>query len=70
MTNARADWICATNEPDGSYGMKCLRCGTLQKIVAPVPLTKMVQALKSFERDHSDCEPPYHAPSSRETLPR
>jgi hypothetical protein len=70
VSTPRADWLHATNEPDGSYGMKCLRCGTLQKIVAPVPLTKMVKALKSFERDHADCEPPYHAPSSQETLRR
>ncbi len=66
MRQARADWICATNEPDGSYGMKCQRCGMLQKIVAPIPLMKMVLAMKSFERQHRGCEMPDYAKSSRD----
>ncbi len=53
----RRDWIIAENTPDGGYACRCLRCGEVERLKVPTPVTAFVLRMQAFEAEHSACQP-------------
>jgi len=52
------DWVtvCDGLHPGTTFGMKCQRCGEVQKIKLPVAADFLVAVGKAFVREHRRCK--------------
>jgi len=53
----RPDWILFRDATQGdlSYAMECRRCGEVQKVISPIPISVYYAMGKAFARVHSRC---------------